>query len=58
MSTVSSPVISFRPPDETLHMKLEQLRSTFPKQQWAETFKWLFEQEEVTDVIRARVTGS
>lgn len=50
------PVITFRAAPE-LHLKLEQLRATFPKQQWAEVFTWLFEQECVLEAIRDRVNG-
>ena len=57
MTPVSSPVISFRPADPDLHVKLEQLRATMPKQQWAEVFTWLFQQPDVRAAIRARVTA-
>jgi hypothetical protein len=48
--------VSFRPTTEQA-LKLEQLRATFPFGRWSEAFSWLFEQPEVTAVIRERVVG-
>lgn len=50
------PVISFRT-DPNLHLKLEQLRATFPNQQWGESMTWLFEQPCVIELIKERVNG-
>ncbi|MCD6056546.1 MAG: hypothetical protein K0R44_18 [Thermomicrobiales bacterium] len=50
------PVVTFRA-DPDLHLKLEQLRATFPKQQWAEVFVWLFSEPRVVEMIRERVNG-
>lgn len=50
------PVVTFRA-DPDLHLKLEQARATFPKQQWAEVMTWLFELPAVVDAIRERVNG-
>lgn len=50
------PVISFRA-DPDLHMRLEQARATFPKQQWGEVFSWLLHDPDVVAKIRDRVHG-
>ena len=49
------PVITFRA-EPDLHLKLEQARATFPKQQWAEVMVWLFELPAVRDALRERVS--
>jgi hypothetical protein len=50
------PVVSFRASPD-LHCKLEQLRATFPKQQWAPVFEWLFEDEDLMAKISERVAN-
>jgi hypothetical protein len=50
------PVVTFRA-EHDLHLKLEQLRATFPRQQWAEVMNWLFDQPCVVEAIRERVNG-
>jgi len=50
------PVVSFRAAPD-LHLKLEQARATFPRQQWSELFTWLLEQDAVCDLMRQRVNG-
>jgi hypothetical protein len=52
----ASTPISFRP-DPDLLLRLEQLRATFPKQQWKEVFTWIFECPEVRTRIRERVSS-
>jgi hypothetical protein len=51
------PVVSFRTDADT-HLKLEQLRATFPKQQWSEVFTWLLADPTVVAVITNKVHGS
>jgi hypothetical protein len=48
------PVISFRADPEQC-CKLEQLRASFPKQQWAEVFTWLLTHPQVQALIRDQV---
>ena len=50
------PVVSFRTDADT-HMKLEQLRATFPKQQWSEVFNWLLAQDCVAELAKVKVNG-
>lgn len=50
------PVISFRTKPD-LHLKLEQLRATFPNQRWSEMAEWLFDQPAVIELIRERVNA-
>lgn len=50
-------VVSYRPAPEDA-LKLEQLRGTFPKQQWKEVFDWIFDNDDLVEAIKARIAES
>jgi len=52
--TIPVPPVSYRPSRED-RLKLEQLRATFPNQQWKEVYDWVFGLECVRAEIRSRI---
>lgn len=49
--------IAFRVPQE-VYVRLMSLTETFEKRTWAEAMRWLVEQPEVVELVKARVRSA